>query len=219
MRSARRFASLITLDSGGAFWLHGPSKFFSDTVLVDVDPELVRAVQRGEAGAMDALIRATYTSVYALCHRLLGDPADAADVTQEVYVRVLRSVLGFRAESSFGTWLHRVTVNACATALRRRGDVRARGQVAGAIAFAVPGGPDLLAAAEDTEDRVADRDQARRVGAALRHLPEDSRAVVVLRDVQGLSTKETAAVLGISESAVKVRLHRAHARLRELMDA
>ena len=186
---------------------------------MDVDPELVRAVQRGEPGAMDALIRATYTPVYALCRRLLGDPADAADATQEVYLRVVRSVLGFRAESSFGTWLHRVTVNVCATALRRRGDVRARGQAAGPIAFAVPDGADLLASADDTEGRVADLDQARRVAAALDHLPEDSRAVVVLRDVQGLSTKETADVLGISESAVKVRLHRAHARLRELMDA
>jgi RNA polymerase sigma-70 factor, ECF subfamily len=190
----------------------------SDTGGVDVDPELVRAVQRGDAGAMDALIRATYTSVYALCRRLLGDPADAADATQEVYVRVVRSVLGFRAESSFGTWLHRVTVNVCATALRRRGDVRARGQVAGPVAFAVPGGEDLESG-DDTERRVDDLDQARRVAAALDLLPTDARAIVVLRDVQGLSTKEAATVLGISESAVKVRLHRAHARLRELMDA
>lgn len=194
-------------------------RFFPTLCCVDVDPELVRAVQRGETGAMDALIRATYTSVYALCRRLLGDPADAADATQEVYVRVMRSVLGFRAESSFGTWLHKVTVNVCATALRRRGDIRARGQVAGHTAFAVPGGPDLLVSGDSTEDRVADLDQARRVAAALEHLPADSRSVVVLRDVQGLSTKEAAAVLGISESAVKVRLHRAHARLRELMDA
>ena len=89
-----------------------------------VDPALVRACQRGEPGAMDALIRATYADVYALCRRLLGDPSDAADATQEVYVRVVRSVLGFRGESAFGTWLHRVTVNVCATALRRRGDVR-----------------------------------------------------------------------------------------------
>jgi RNA polymerase sigma-70 factor, ECF subfamily len=168
---------------------------------------------------MDALIRATYTDVYALCRRLLGDAADAADATQEVYVRVVRSVLGFRAESSFGTWLHRVTVNVCATALRRRGDVRARGQVAGPLPFGLPGEADHLPALDDPAGRVADLDQARRVATALQHLSEDARSVVVLRDVQGLSTKETAAVLGISESAVKVRLHRAHARLRELMDA
>ena len=209
----------MELDHAAALWLHTFVGIFSDTVHVDVDPELVRAVQRGEAGAMDSLIRATYADVYALCRRLLGDPTDAADATQEVYVRVVRSVIGFRAESSFGTWLHRVTVNVCATALRRRGDVRARGQVAGPTAFAVPGGDDLLVSTDDTEGRVAELDQTRRVAAALVDLPADARAVVVLRDVQGLSTKETAAVLGISESAVKVRLHRAHARLRELMDA
>jgi RNA polymerase sigma-70 factor (ECF subfamily) len=85
-----------------------------------VDPSLVRAVQRGEKGAMDDLIRGTYADVYALSRRLLGDPADAADATQEVYVRVVRSVLGFRGEAAFGTWLHRVTVNVCMTQLRRR---------------------------------------------------------------------------------------------------
>ncbi|HUH06171.1 MAG TPA: RNA polymerase sigma factor [Egibacteraceae bacterium] len=185
---------------------------------MDVDPDLVRAVQRGEPGAMDALIRATYARVYSLCSRLLNDPSDAADATQEVYIRVVRSVLGFRAEASFGTWLHRVTVNVCATALRRRGDVRARGQVAGHAAFAVPGSPDFLASGDDTEGRVAERDQARRVAKAIAELPDEARAVVVLRDVQGLSTKEAAAVLGISEGAVKVRLHRAHAKLRELVD-
>jgi RNA polymerase sigma-70 factor, ECF subfamily len=186
---------------------------------VDVDPELVRAVQRGDAGAMDTLIRATYASVYALCRRLLGDPADAADATQEVYVRVVRSVLGFRGDAAFGTWLHRVTVNVCATALRRRGDVRARGQVAGAVPFAAPGARDVLAAPEDPAEHVAQRDAAGRIAAAIAQLPDDARQVVVLRDVQGLSTKQAAAVLGISEGAVKVRLHRAHARLRELVDA
>jgi RNA polymerase sigma-70 factor (ECF subfamily) len=184
---------------------------------VDVDHELVRAVQRGEPGAMDALIRATYAAVYGLCGRLLGDPADAADATQEVYVRVVRSVLGFRAEAAFGTWLHRITVNVCATALRRRGDARARGQAAAATAFAAPDSPDVLPSEDDTEGRVAERDHARRVAAAMGRLPADARAVVVLRDVQGLSTKEAAEVLGISEGAVKVRLHRAHARLRELV--
>ena len=184
---------------------------------VDVDPELVRAVQRGEPGAMDALIRATYEGVYAVCKRLLGDPSDAADATQEVYVRVLRSVLGFRAESSFGTWLHRITVNVCATALRRRGDVRARGQVAGPTAFGAPDSPDVVASPDDIQTRVADRDEASRVAGAIANLPDDARAVVLLRDVEGLSTKETAAVLGISENTVKVRLHRAHARLRELV--
>src|SRR5688572_22340505 len=138
---------------------------------MNVDLELVRAVQRGEAGAMEALIKATYAAVYALCRRLLGDPADAADATQEVYIRVVRSIAGFRAEAAFGTWLHRVTVNVCATALRKRGDVRARGQVAGYEAFAVPGGPEVLSSGDDTEERVAQLDRVRRVARAVDALP------------------------------------------------
>ena len=86
---------------------------------MEVDPALVRACQRGEDGALDALIRATYADVYALSRRMLADPDEAADATQEVFVRVMRSVLGFRGESTFGTWLHRVTVNVCLTALAR----------------------------------------------------------------------------------------------------
>lgn len=162
---------------------------------------------------MDALIRATYADVYALARRLLGDPSDAADATQEVYLRVVRSVLGFRGESSFGTWLHRVTVNVCSTALTRRGDVRARGQSAGVLEMDV----EVVDPSPDPADRAATADLAARTAQALDTLPADAREVVVLRDVQGLSTKEAARVLGISEGAVKVRLHRAHARLRELV--
>jgi RNA polymerase sigma-70 factor (ECF subfamily) len=180
---------------------------------VEVDSELVRAVQRGERGAMDALIRATYADVFALSRRLMGDPSDAADATQEVYVRVVRSVLAFRGEAAFGTWLHRVTVNVCLTALRKRGDTRARGQSAGAQELEV----DLPDPAADPASHAEAADLATRAARALAQLPPDAREVVVLRDVQGLSTKEAATVLGISEGAVKVRLHRAHARLRELV--
>lgn len=181
---------------------------------MQVEPALVRAVQRGDPAAMDTLIRSTYTDVYAVCRRLLGDPADAADATQEVYVRVVRSVLAFRGESAFSTWLHRVTVNVCLTALRRRGDTQARGQSAGPADFAadllvsVEAGPEVQAEAADLIARTA---------RALTELAPDAREVVVLRDLQGLSTRETAEMLGLSEGAVKVRLHRAHARLRELV--
>ena len=116
------------------------------------------------------------------------------------------------------THVQNVTDLACRTALSRRGDARARGQVAGVIPFAAPDSPDVFASEADTEERVALRDQARRVRDAIAKLPADARAVVVLRDLQGLSTKEAAAVLGISEGAVKVRLHRAHAKLRKLVD-
>ena len=97
---------------------------------MDVDAALVRACQRGEPGALDELICSTYADVYALSQRMLANPDEAADATQEVYVRVTRSVLGFRGESAFGTWLHRVTVNVCLTALKRRTKARESGTVA-----------------------------------------------------------------------------------------
>jgi RNA polymerase sigma-70 factor (ECF subfamily) len=185
---------------------------------MNVDPALVKACQRGEPDALDALIRASYADVYALCRRMLADPDEAADATQEVYVRVMRSVLGFRGESAFGTWLHRVTVNVCLTALRRRSRARATGMAAGGSPFGMPGDePPLVSTADDPEDRAVTADLAARSEAALAVLPEDARAVVVLRDIEGLSTKEVAELLGVTETVVKVRLHRAHARLRTMI--
>jgi RNA polymerase sigma-70 factor (ECF subfamily) len=185
---------------------------------MDVDPALVKACQRGEPGALDALIRATYADVYALCRRMLADPDEASDATQEVFVRVMRSVLGFRGESAFGTWLHRVTVNVCLTSLRRRSRARATGMVAGGTPFALPGDESGLATLADSpEDRAVTADLAARSEAALAELPEDARAVVVLRDIEGLSTREVAELLGVTETVVKVRLHRAHARLRTMI--
>src|SRR4051794_2399983 len=188
---------------------------------MDVDPTLVKACQRGEPGALDELIRATYADVYALCRRMLADPDEAADATQEVFVRVMRSVLGFRGESAFGTWLHRVTVNVCLTALRKRTKQRETGLTAGSTPFASP--DDIRAerlAGDDAgpEEWAERRDLAARCEAALQLLPEDARTIVVLRDIEGMTTNEVAKLLGVTDNVVKVRLHRAHAKLRTLVD-
>lgn len=185
---------------------------------MNVDPALVRACQRGEPGALDELIRATYADVYALCRRMLADPDEAADATQEVFVRVMRSVLGFRGDAAFGTWLHRVTVNVCLTMLRKRSKARAAGMVAGGTPFALPGDDVEVGTTAGSPSELAETaDLLARSEVALAQLPEDSRAVVVLRDIEGLSTKEVAELLGVSESVVKVRLHRAHTRLRSML--
>jgi RNA polymerase sigma-70 factor (ECF subfamily) len=167
---------------------------------------------------LEELISATYTDVYGLSRRMLGDPEEAADATQEVFVRVMRSVLGFRGDSAFGTWLHRITVNVCLTMLRKRSKAREAGLVAGRLPFALPDDDSGLASLGPApEDQAATADLVSRSEAALATLPEDARTVVVLRDIEGLSTKEVADLLGVSESVVKVRLHRAHAKLRALV--
>jgi RNA polymerase sigma-70 factor (ECF subfamily) len=188
---------------------------------MQVDPALVRACQRGEPGALDDLVRATYTDVYALCRRMLADPHEAADATQEVYVKVVRSIVAFRGESAFTTWLHRVTVNTCLSTIRKRTRARSVGAVPGASSFASPDDArvELLSSDEAGPAEVSERhDLATRAEAALARLPEDARTVVVLRDVEGLSTKEVADLLGITENLVKVRLHRAHQKLRALIE-
>ena len=179
---------------------------------MDVDPEVVRACQRGEAGALDALVRATYADVYALAYRLVRDRDEAADVTQEVFVRVMRSVVGFRGESAFGTWLHRVTVNAALTSLRKK----SRRALPGREAFGMPGEERVGLVDTDAgpEERAERAELLARAEAAVAALPESSRTIVVLRDVEGLSTAEVAAATGLSETAVMVRLFRARERLR-----
>jgi RNA polymerase sigma-70 factor (ECF subfamily) len=179
---------------------------------MDVDIDIVRACQRGEPGAMDALIRATYADVYALAFRLVRDRDEAADVTQEVFVRVLRSVKGFRGDAAFGTWLHRVTTNVALTEMRKRSRRPALGtnpigtpdSEYGEIADTGPGPEEQLERAE----------LLARAEAAVAALPESARAIVVLRDVEGLSTADVAAATGLTETAVKVRLFRARERLR-----
>jgi RNA polymerase sigma-70 factor (ECF subfamily) len=185
---------------------------------MDVDPALVRACQRGERGALDELIRATYADVYKLTRRMLADPDEAADATQEVFVRVMRSVVGFRGEAAFGTWLHRVTVNVCLTLLKKRTQARETGMVAGRTPFALPDDVFEIAGEDASpDDRAETADLVRRSEIALMRLNEEARAVVVLRDIEGLSTKEVADLLNVTENVVKVRLHRAHAKLRELV--
>lgn len=95
--------------------------------------------------------------------------------------------------------------------------------MAGWKAFALPdhaddGGADATAARDDPAERVVELDEASQVARAIQELSEDDRAIVILRDIEGLSTKEAAKIIGTSEAAAKVRLHRAHARLRQAID-
>src|ERR671934_1057131 len=87
---------------------------------MEVDRRLVEAAQAGDREAMAELVRVTHRGVYTQALRLLGNPEDAADVTQDVYLRVVRKLGGFRHEASFTTWLNRVTTNVAMSSLKRR---------------------------------------------------------------------------------------------------
>lgn len=170
-----------------------------------VDAALLAACRRGEPRAFEELVTRTQHRVYALAYRLVGDRGEAEDVAQEAYLRVFRALGGFREEARFETWLHRIVVNAAMTHLKRRGrfpDLAREPE-------ALPEPPPARAA-----DVSVDRDEVR---AALAELPEGLRVTLVLREMYGLSCREIGEELGLSEGAVKVRLHRARKRLRDVI--
>jgi len=153
-------------------------------------------------------VRATTADTYTLAFRLTGNEEDARDVVQETYLRAYKGIGKFRGDAQFSTWLYRITANCAANQLGRRKRHRHDELLDDApIEDTVPErDPSAQAEASNLRDRLTD---------ALEELPPRLRAVVVLRDVYDLPHDAIAAELGISESAAKVRLHRARHKLRE----
>lgn len=170
-----------------------------------VDAALVAACRRGEPGAFEELVRRTQHRVYGVAYRLVGDRGEAEDVAQDAYLRVFRALGSFREEARFETWLHRIVVNAAMTHLKRRGRFPALVQDPGSAPEPPPARP---------ADQAVDREEVRE---ALAELPEGLRVTLVLREMYGLSCREIGEEMGLSEGAVKVRLHRARKRLRDVI--
>jgi RNA polymerase sigma-70 factor (ECF subfamily) len=176
-----------------------------------VSPELVDRCKAGDEAAWAELVEATHREVYTLCLRILRDPDDAAEATQDAYLKVWRGLKGFRGEAMFTTWLYRVASNAAISRHRSRTRRRSReARVEDAVLT-------QIAASGSTEDTAGARIEVREVESALASLPEHYRSAVVLRDVYGLTIGEIAKELKISETATKVRVHRGRRKLKDLV--
>jgi RNA polymerase sigma-70 factor (ECF subfamily) len=169
--------------------------------------EVVAAARSGDREAFAALVRATYDRTYTLAYRLTGSEEDARDVVQDTYLRAYRALPGFRGDANVTTWLYRITANCAATHLGRRR--HHRHEPLDLIAET----PDPAPATDPAERAVAS-DLRTTLEAAIAELPPRLRAVVVLRDVYDLPHEAIAAELGITETAAKVRLHRARRALK-----
>jgi RNA polymerase sigma-70 factor (ECF subfamily) len=169
--------------------------------------EIVAAARSGDRDAFAALVRATYDDTYTLAYRLTGNEEDARDVVQETYLRAYRSIDRFRGEAKITTWLYRITANCASTQLGSRRRHRHE-----ALDLTVE--PADVTPASDPLDRAVAADLRAAVETAIAELPPRLRAVVVLRDVYDLPHDAIAAELGITETAAKVRLHRARRALR-----
>ena len=173
-----------------------------------VTPELIAACRRGDPRSFEEVVRRTHRQVYTQALRLVGDPKEAEDVAQDAYLRVFRALGGFRGDAQFETWLYRIVANAAMSHLRRKR------RFADVLAEPDDAPPHEIASPDRTDDQAVDRQALQE---ALDALPVSLRAVVVLKDVYGLSCQEIGDQIGASEGAVKVRLHRARRRLKLML--
>lgn len=166
------------------------------------DRALVTAAQGGDRSALDQLLRRHYDRVHAVCHRVTGNEADAADAAQEALILIVRNLASFDGRSAFGTWVYRIATNASLDELRRR---RRRPVLAGRDDEGTTPTEPADHHAHEHADRLADR---LRLDAALIAVPEDFRVPVVLRDVGDLEYAEIAEVLDVPVGTVKSRIAR-----------
>lgn len=183
------------------------------------DPELVRRAKGGDLGAFEALTTRYERRVFTLARRIVRQEQDAEDVTQQTFLSALEGLAGFREEASFATWLFRIATHAALKVQRKRQGLDTVSLEEATEPDARDGTvphPEFIADwRQSPEQLVARRETLRLLEQALDRLDEKHRLVFLLRDVEGLSTKETADALGLSGANVKVRLLRARLQLRE----
>jgi RNA polymerase sigma-70 factor (ECF subfamily) len=173
------------------------------------DEEIVERVLAGETALFELLMRRYNQRLYRITRAIVRDEAEAEDVTQDAFVRAFEHLDQFAGRARFSTWLTRIAVHEASARLRRGGRQTDLEESM----------PTLASAAAGPEQRASDRELGRAIEDALDALPEAYGAVFMLRDVEGLSTAETAACLDINPETVKTRLHRARALLRNHITA
>jgi len=170
------------------------------------DAELLARHVDGDADAFGELFLRHKDRLWAVALRTLSDPEDAADALQDAMISAFRRADSFRGDSAVTTWLHRIVVNACLDKMRRR---TARPEVSGGDDRLL----ETMAAGDPGLDPAAGSDVSLEVAAALRHLPYDQRAALVLVDMLDYPVAEAAEVLGVAQGTVKSRCARGRARL------
>ncbi|NNF45010.1 MAG: sigma-70 family RNA polymerase sigma factor [Phycisphaerales bacterium] len=182
---------------------------------------LIAALRAGDDAAYETLVRTYAPRLFPVARRIVASDAEANDAVQDAFISAFKSIDRFSEESSLRTWLHRITVNAALMLLRsrrRRPEQRSIDELLPRFEAnghrVDTGGGWSTAAVEGLE-----REEKRRLlTRLLDELPDDSRTVLVLRDIEERGTAETAEVLGITPGAVKTRLHRARQALRTLLE-
>ena len=183
---------------------------------MDGDLEWVRRCQKGDLQAFQKLVERYERRIYTLACSIVGDPEAARDAAQEAFIRAYRGLAGFRTKSGFYTWLYRIAVNVCLNAARQE---RRRPDTASLSGLLESGDipRERLFAGAPSASQAERAELQESIQAVLNSLSPDHRAVVVLKDIEGLSQEEIAEILSCSVGTVKSRLSRARAQLRDLL--
>ena len=191
------------------------------TDVVSDEQALLSRLRAGDDAAFEALVRTYSPRLLGLARRIVGNDEDARDVIQDALLSAFRSIDRFQGDARLGTWLHRIVVNTALMKLRRR-----RRKPEESIEPLLPAfqsdGHFVETFSPWTEREAADAALSRAetkqlVRSLIDQLPESFRTVLLLRDIEGLDTQETARVLDTTPNAVKIRLHRARQALRTLL--
>ena len=172
---------------------------------------LIEAAAGGDPAAFEKLMRMHEGKMYAVALRMCASREDAQDCMQEAMIRAYRAIENFRFQSSFSTWIYRITMNTCLDELRRRKVRQATSLDALLDAGWAPSG------GESPEGHAMQQDRRRALEGAIHALPEDMRAAIVLRDIQGYSYDEIADILSVNVGTIKSRISRGREKLREIL--
>jgi len=181
---------------------------------------LIDALQSGRAEAFEELVRSNSARMLVVTRRILRSEEDAQDAVQDAFLQAFRSIGGFERGARISTWLHRIAVNAALMRLRSRKS-RPEDPIDPLLPDFLPDGHRVDPGPAWDLDPVDEIDRRRRLALVreeIDRLPDSYRTVLILRDIEGLSTAETAAALEVGADAVKMRLHRARQALRSLLD-
>lgn len=178
------------------------------------DADVVRLAQQGDAVAFEQVYRLHSRRVYSLCLRMVADPSEAEDLTQDVFLHLFRKIGTFRGESAFSTWLHRMAVNIVLMRLRKKRIAKVSLESIMNPAEESDAQPKEFGGADLRLNGVIDRITLQ---AAINELAPGYRAIFILYDVQGFKHSEIAEILGCSLGNSKSQLHKARAQLRQLL--
>lgn len=174
------------------------------------EEKLISRAAKGDASAFNELLGLHERKMYAVCLRMCANQEDAQDCLQEAMLRIYRSISGFKGQSSFSTWIYRVTMNTCLDELRKKKNKQTT-SLDGLLDTGWSPSDDY----DTPEHHTIEQERKKALHGAISELPEDMRSAVVLRDIQGFSYEEIAEMLGINVGTIKSRISRGREKLRE----